>query len=257
MFASTTRLTARRGVALANRRLHSVNAARVVFSKQTGASSSSTSTLYAAAFFATAAVALSITPSSTTKMDTMPTSGDVIMLGATKEKATGILFPKQCNGFMLAGTGVRVKYGFVKVYAVGTYLDPLAMSGLKNQPKEVIQEALLNPMYPRTIRIVMARGLSIQKFTDALNESLRPRMNGEDLQTLDEFKKLNPEADLVKGAEMELTIRGDTLLYKNALGGVGIIRSAVFCKALCDVYYGDDSVSPGHKENVLAGVPQL
>lgn len=105
------------------------------------------------------------------------------MLGASKEKATGIMFPKQCNGFMLAGTGVRVKYGFVKVYAVGTYLDPLAMSGLKGQPKEVIQKALLNPMYPRTIRIVMARGLSIQKFTDALNESLKPRMGGEDLQT--------------------------------------------------------------------------
>lgn len=75
--------------------------------------------------------------------------------------------------------------------------------------------------------------------------------------SLDEFKTLNPEADLVKGAEMELTIRGDTLLYKNALGGVGIIRSAAFCRALCDVYYGDDSVSAGHKDSVLAGVTTL
>jgi hypothetical protein len=182
MFSSTTRLASRRGLALANRRLHSVYSARIILSTTDAGTASSSSALYAAAFFATAAVALNT--ASTTKMDAaMPTSGDVIMLGATKEKATGILFPKQCNGFMLAGTGVRVKYGFVKVYAVGTYLDPLAMSGLKDQPKEVIQKALLNPMYPRTIRIVMARGLSIQKFTDALNESLRPRMNGEDLHT--------------------------------------------------------------------------
>ena len=42
-------------------------------------------------------------------------SGDVIMLGPTKEKATGILFPKMCNAMTFVGCGVRVKYGFVKV----------------------------------------------------------------------------------------------------------------------------------------------
>jgi hypothetical protein len=114
-------------------------------------------------------------------MRTVPSSGDAILLGAVKEKSTGILFPKQCYGFFLAGMGVRIKYGFVKVYAVGTYVDPLVMSGMKGQPRDVVQKALLNPKYPRIIRIVMARGLSTHKFTDALNESLKPRMNGEDL----------------------------------------------------------------------------
>jgi hypothetical protein len=137
----------------------------------------------AVAIATTLALANPLSGVNTTKLDAIPSSGDVILLGAVKEKSTGILFPKQCNGFTLAGTGVRIKYGFVKVYAVGTYLDPLAMSGIKGQPRDVVQKALLNPMYPRTIRIVMARGLSIQKFTDALNESLRPRMNGEDLHT--------------------------------------------------------------------------
>ena len=74
---------------------------------------------------------------------------------------------------------------------------------------------------------------------------------------LEEFKKLNPPLDLVKGAEIEITIRGDTLLYKNAVGGVGTIRSEVFTAAMCDVFYGDDAVSPTHKEAVLAGVPNL
>mmetsp|Transcript_33053 Transcript_33053/g.54579 ORF Transcript_33053/g.54579 Transcript_33053/m.54579 type:complete len:193 (-) Transcript_33053:83-661(-) len=192
MLASTSRQSLHRGMTLAYRRLHSVHSSRAAINtilNNGGSSSSSSSSaspaLYAVVFFTSAAVALNIVgpTTTTTKMEAIPSSGDVIMLGATKEKSTGIHFPKQCNGFMLAGTGVRVKYGFVKVYAVGTYLDPLAMSVMKGQSKEDIQRALLNPMYPRTIRIVMARGLSIEKFTDALNESLKPRMNGEDLQT--------------------------------------------------------------------------
>jgi hypothetical protein len=59
------------------------------------------------------------------------------------------------------------------------------------------------------------------------------------------------------GAEIEMTIRGDTLLYKNAMGGVGSIRSAVFCRALCDTYYGSDPVSPSHKESVVAGIRKM
>jgi hypothetical protein len=86
---------------------------------------------------------------------------------------------------------------------------------------------------------------------------LLPRKKHRATHSLDEFAKLNPSVDLVQGAEMELTIRGDTLLYKNALGGVGRIHSAVFTKALCDVYYGNDAVSAPHRDAVLDGVSKL
>jgi len=52
-------------------------------------------------------------------------------------------------------------------------------------------------------------------------------------------------------------IRGDTMLYKNAVGGMGMIQSDVFCRALCDVYYGKDAVSPSHKEDVIKGIKGL
>jgi len=74
---------------------------------------------------------------------------------------------------------------------------------------------------------------------------------------LDEFKKLNPPIDLIEGVVMEMTIRGDTMLYKNAVGGVGQIHSAVFCRALCDVYYGADAVSTGHKDDTIKGIQKL
>lgn len=66
-------------------------------------------------------------------------TGDIIQTGVpVKEKATGILFPKLCNGLFLTGCGVRIKYGFIKVYAVGTYMDPLAMSAVKTADQATV-----------------------------------------------------------------------------------------------------------------------
>jgi hypothetical protein len=144
-----------------------------------------------------------------------------------------------------------------KVYAVGSYFDPLAMSMIKNQGEAEIKKALLDTSYPRTIRIVMNRNLSIDKYTSAIIEALEPRMNGLDDGSLAEFKKLNPPVDLIQGAVMEMTIRGDTLLYKNAVGGLGQIKSAAFTKAMCDVFYGNDAVSPPHLDSVLSGIKKL
>lgn len=52
---------------------------------------------------------------SSSVMDNNTTLCEVVMLGPTKEKSTGILFPQLCNGMQFVGCGVRVKYGFVKV----------------------------------------------------------------------------------------------------------------------------------------------
>eukprot|EP00542_Grammatophora_oceanica_P012146 CAMPEP_0194032680 /NCGR_PEP_ID=MMETSP0009_2-20130614/5568_1 /TAXON_ID=210454 /ORGANISM="Grammatophora oceanica, Strain CCMP 410" /LENGTH=256 /DNA_ID=CAMNT_0038673193 /DNA_START=58 /DNA_END=828 /DNA_ORIENTATION=+ len=213
------------------------------------------------AVFAIAAMggiaALTTTTTKTTFSEKLPTSGDVLMMQPVKEKSTGILFPKLCNGMTLVGTGVRVKWGLIKVYAVGTYMDPIAMSAMKKASDGDINKALLNPMYPRTIRIVMARSLSINKYTAAIVEALEPRMKGIDMEKLEEFKKLNPPVDLVEGAEIEMTIRGDVMMYKNATGGVGRIQSQTFCEAMCDVYYGEGAVSPGHKDGCIEGVKKL
>jgi len=194
--------------------------------------------------------------SSTTMCDGRRASGDIVLLEPHKEPKTGILFPHLCNGMTFVGCGVRVKYGFVKVYAVATYVDPIAMSGSTSSTSTILT-ALLNPTVPRTIRIVMNRNLSIDKYTAAIIEALKPRMNGQDLDTLDEFIKLNPKVDLIEGAVMEMTVRGSTMLYKNSLGGVGQIESEAFCKALCDVYYGEDCVSVGHRDDVVNGISKL
>lgn len=45
----------------------------------------------------------------------VPLGGEPVMLSPSKEPATGILFPRLCNGMTLVGCGVRIKWGFVKV----------------------------------------------------------------------------------------------------------------------------------------------
>jgi len=187
----------------------------------------------------------------------VPSSGDVFSVGKiTNEPVTKIAFPALCNAMSLAGVGVRVKYLFVNVYAVGAYFDPIAMMAVKTASLENIEKALLDPTYPRTIRIVMNRGLSVDKFIAAMNEAIEPRLNGKNLNTLEEFKEIFPKVDLVEGDEIELTIRGDTLLLKTGLG-VGSIRSRPFTEAMCDVYFGKDPVSPTLKKDVLNGIPAL
>jgi len=187
----------------------------------------------------------------------VPSSGDVFSVGKiTNESVTKIAFPALCNAMSLAGVGVRVKYIFVNVYAVGAYFDPIAMMAVKKASQEDIEKALVDPTYPRTIRIVMNRSLSVDKFIAAMNEAIEPRLNGKNLNTLDEFKEIFPKVDLVEGDEIELTIRGDTLLLKTGLG-VGSIRSRPFTEAMCDVYFGKDPVSPTLKKDVLNGIPAL
>lgn len=57
----------------------------------------------------------------TTFCDVRKMGGEVVMLGPTKEPSTGILFPHLCNGMQFVGCGVRVKYGFVKVWVYVFY----------------------------------------------------------------------------------------------------------------------------------------
>ena len=52
-----------------------------------------------------------------------PLGGEPVMLSPSKEPATGILFPRLCQGMTFVGCGVRVKYGFVKVRSTAIYVS--------------------------------------------------------------------------------------------------------------------------------------
>jgi len=74
---------------------------------------------------------------------------------------------------------------------------------------------------------------------------------------LDEFSKLRDYGHLQFGDEIILTIRGDSLHCKCSNGGESVLRSKAFTKAVCDVYFGKDSISPAAKTSVMSGMSQL
>merc|ERR1712232_1244297 len=135
------------------------------------------------------------------------------------------------------------------------YMNSSAMKGQGNE--DAIVKALMDPTTPRVIRIVMNRGLSIEKYTSVIVESLTPRMDGQDLDKLEEFKKMNPATDLTEGSVMEMTIHGDKFTYRNSVGLVNELTSGIFTRALCDVYFGVDPASPTLKNSVIEGAAQL
>jgi len=157
------------------------------------------------------------------------------------------------------GCGVRIKWGLVKVYAVATYMNTSSMNGRVSNGRgdDSIVKVLMDPSTPRVIRIVMNRGLSIEKYTSVIVESLTPRMNGQDMDKLEHFKNMNPATDLTAGSVMEMTIHGDKFIYRNSVGEVNELTSGVFTRALCDVYFGADPASPTLKESVIAGALSL
>ena len=172
-----------------------------------------------------------------------------------KEESTGIDFPESCQGLPFFGAGVRVKYVFVKVYAVGLYAEPRHLGGLSGAGADAVAARILDPSVHKVIRIVMARDLSSEKYTAAIVEALGPRVS--DAAALAEFKALQPKGPFKKDTEIVMDLSGDRLTYM--IGGkiVGTMRSLQLTKALADVYYGADPVSPPARAAACARIAAL
>ena len=88
---------------------------------------------------------------------------------------------------------------------------------------------------------------------------MKGKLKGKNLDSLEQFKNIFPNVDLKEGDEIEMEILDDVLLLKTHYhsGGGGKIRCRHFTAAICDVYFGQEAVSPTLKEAVLKGIPHL
>lgn len=195
---------------------------------------------------------------------------------AVVEAATGVSFPLeqrfwQGGSLRCLGTGVRSKkLGFipVKVYAVGMYVDAASAAGAARQEEEPGTEAaaldvLKNGAFDKALQMHLVRGVTGKQFSDALDESLRPLMTGDEA-ALSTFSSFFHGKQLDKGSEVTLLWRSDgptdvalrppsdaATPYASLSPGL-TVASPRLGRALWDLYLSPSSPAPEARRAWLA-----
>ena len=199
------------------------------------------------------------------------------------EPSSGVPFPVELTipgggeTHVLAGTGIRTKtFLKVKVYAFGLYVDEgparAALAEFGNltaqdlEQRQDFYDRILERDFGMTLRLVMTRDVGGDDMADAFDGALRPRVQdaaadmgmpgGE--AALDTFREYFSVGEMTKEAALVFSCSPDGTL-KTAIKGETApdIESPALCWALFDVYLGEDPISDGGKETVIANFPNI
>ena len=202
-----------------------------------------------------------------------------------EEPDTEVAFPLELQvakdtRHQLCGMGVRVKKKFLmnfKVYALGFYLDEAAalpalreaagdLNLKKLQSSEAFRKALLagdKKGFGRSIRLVMVRDVDADTMAEAFEDSLWPRMK-DATETTEERTAAKAALDRFRGffekeAEedqvMDFTwLPGDKLQATVDGKRFPLVESEHLCRALFDVYLGEDPISKKAKTNIFTSL---
>ena len=204
-------------------------------------------------------------------------------LDTVNEPRSGVPFPVsvtppgEATPHWLMGTGIRQRTIFrVKIYAFGLYVDPegaraslsrfsrLSASTLERD--ESFYRHLLDLNFTMTLRLVMTRTIDGNDVAEAFDDALRPRMtravtdtnNSRELAVLERFRGYLEVDEVRSGTEIVFSC-GPAGRLATSVGGDERppIDSRVLCRALFDVYLGEDPISNDGKRSIIAGFPGL
>jgi len=181
--------------------------------------------------------------------------------------------PGDTTPHWIMGTGLRQRTILrVKIYAFGLYVDPegarASLSRFAGLPASTLERdesfyrQLLDLDFAMTLRLVMTRTVNGADVAEAFDDALRPRMtramidtnNSGDLAVLERFRG-NLDVDEVKtGTEIVFSC-GPAGRLATSVGGDERppIDSRALCRALFDVYLGEDPISDDGKRSIIAG----
>ncbi len=200
-----------------------------------------------------------------------------------REPESGVTFPLaltppgSATPHWLMGTGIRQRTIFrVKVYAFGLYVDAdaarTALADFAGASAEALARdqrftrRLLDLDFGMALRLVMTRTVGGGDVADAFDEALRPRMprpaggaDGNDataaLATLRGYLDVD---EVRRGAEIVFSCGPADRLAMTVDGAERPpIESRALCRALFDVYLGEDPIERDGKRNALAGFAGL
>ncbi len=203
--------------------------------------------------------------------------------GTAREPESGtafpvVLTPPGTTTRRLVGTGIRQRTIFrVNVYAFGLYVDPAgaraalaAFAGRRASElrgDERFHRRLLDLDFGMTLRLVMTRTVEGGDVADAFDDALRPRMARASGRGADGAGKEAPLERLRSYLDVDEVARGTEIVFSCDPGGrltasVGDaaqppIASRDLCRALFDIYLGQDPIERDGKRNISAGFARL
>lgn len=213
----------------------------------------------------------------------VPAAGRPTPPDAVREPESGTPFPivlvppGGTRTHRLVGTGIRQRTIFrVNVYAFGLYVDPAgahnALAAYAGRPASELRrdkrfhERLLDLDFGTTLRLVMTRTVAGGDVADAFDDALRPRMaprNQErgEADTAAALARLRSHLDtdeVARGTEILLSC-GPAGRLTTSVGQVQRppIASRALCRALFDIYLGEDPIERDARRNIIGGLVRL
>jgi hypothetical protein len=171
----------------------------------------------------------------------------------------------------LLGTGCRYKYGFVKVYAVGLYLDTVGSKALKTVEDRTASAVLKDDAFFQhvidedshaTLVVKMCRAVEAATLASAFEEQLKPRVENkgkESLIAMEQFTNMLVQSlgshGVSPDTEMQfLRTPGGFLHVVVNNRPAGCVKNSNLAAALFDVYLGKASVTPELRARVADAV---
>ena len=211
-----------------------------------------------------------------------PTAGRSNPPDAVREPESGTPFPRVLippsgtEPQRLMGTGIRRRSIFrVNVYAFGLYVDPTgaeaALAGFAGRRATTLRRderfhrRLLDLDFGMTLRLVMARTVEGREVADAFDDALRPRMtrarqsHGDaDAAALARLRSHLEVEEVQRGTEIVLSCQPTGRLTTSVRQSRRApIESRALCRALFDVYLGENPIERDGKRNMVAGIARL
>ena len=202
---------------------------------------------------------------------------------AVHEPLSGTSFPVSltppggATPHWITGVALRQRTIFqVNIYAFGLYVDAegareslsrfTGMSASTLESDGSFYQQLLDLDFAMTLRLVMLRAVDGDDLAEAFEDVLRPRLAGV-VPGIDGSREGDVLGRFRDYFDVELVEAGTEIAFSCGPAGrlvVSVGRAArpaldslALCRALFDVYLGEDPISWEGKRNVIAGFPEL
>ena len=188
-----------------------------------------------------------------------------------------LISPGGTTPHRLMGTAIRQRTIFrVKIYAFGLYVDPdgartslsrfAGGSAAMLARDESFYRQLLDLEFAMTLRLVMTRTVDGDDVAESFDDAIRPRIaravtdtnDATGFAALEGFRGYFEVGEVAAGTEIAFSC-GPTGRLTTSVGGVerSPIDSRALCRALFDVYLGEDPISEDGKKRLIVGFPEL